>query len=94
MNIHAILCCLVKSLNCVIYEHILIERVTEKVKRMLTTVNVNRVFTQSLILVLFCFIEAARTLLLNMFFDFLMFLRSLSNLTVKTMLCKQFDILQ
>ncbi len=94
MNIHAILCCLVKSLNCVIYEHILIERVTEKVKRMLTAVNVNRVFTQSLILVLFCFIEAARTLLLNMFFDFLMFLRSLSNLTVKTMLCKQFDILQ
>jgi len=94
MNIHAILCCLVKSLNCVIYEHILIERVTEKVKRMLTAVNVNRVFTQSLMLVLFCFIEAARTLLLNMFFDFLMFLRSLSNLTVKTMLCKQFDILQ
>jgi len=94
MNIHAILCCLVKSLNCVIYEHILIERVTEKVKRMLTAVNVNRVFTQSLILVLFCFIEAARTLLLNMFFDFLMFLRSLSNLTVKTMLCKQFNILQ
>jgi len=94
MNIHAILCCLVKSLNCVIYEHILIERVTEKVKRMLTAVNVNRVFTQSLMLVLFCFIEAARTLLLNMFFDFLMFLRSLSNLTVKTMLCKQFNILQ
>ncbi len=34
-----------KSLNCVVYEHILIERVTEEVKRMLTAVNVNRVFT-------------------------------------------------
>jgi len=65
MNTHAILCYLVKSLNCVVYEHILIERVTEEVKRMLITVNVNRVFTQSLMLVLLCFIEAARTLLLN-----------------------------
>ncbi len=65
MNTYAILCCLVKSLNCVVYEHILIERVTEKVKRMLTVVNVNRVFTQSLTLILSCFIEAARTLLLN-----------------------------
>jgi len=45
MNTHAILCCLVKSLNCVVYEHILIKRVTEKVKRMLTAVNVNKVFT-------------------------------------------------
>jgi len=67
MNTHAILCCLVKSLNCVAYEHILIERVTEEVKRMLTAVNVNRVFTQSLMLVLSHFIEAARTLLLNTF---------------------------
>ncbi len=68
MNTHAILCCLVKSLNCVVYGHILIERVTEEVKRMLTVVNVNRVFTQLLTLVLFCFIEVARTLLLNKFF--------------------------
>jgi len=67
MNIHAILCYLVKFLNYVVYEHVLIERVTEEVKRMLTTVNVSRVFTQSLMLVLFCFIEAARTLLLNSF---------------------------
>ncbi len=67
MNTHAILCCLVKPLNCVVYEHILIERVTEEVKRMLTAVNVNRVFTQSLILILFHFIEAAKTLLLNIF---------------------------
>ncbi len=65
MNTHAILCHLVKSLNCVVYEHILIERVTEKVKRMLTAVNVSRVFTQFLILILFCFIEAARIPLLN-----------------------------
>ncbi len=65
MNTHAILCCLVKSLNCVVYEHILIERVTEKIERMLTAVNVSRVFTQSLTLVLSHFIEAARTLLLN-----------------------------
>ncbi len=65
MNIHAILCYLVKSLNCIVYKYVLIERVTEKVKRMLTAVNVNRVFTQSLMLILFCFIEVARTLLLN-----------------------------
>ncbi len=65
MNTHAILCHLVKSLNCVVYEHILIERVTEEVKRMLTAVNVSRVFTQFLILILFCFIEAARIPLLN-----------------------------
>ncbi len=45
MNTHAILCCLVKSLNCVVYEHILIKRVIEKVKKTLTAVNVNRVFT-------------------------------------------------
>jgi len=55
----------VKSLNCVVYEHIFVEKVTEEVKRMLTTVNVSRVFTQSLILVLLYFIEAARTSLLN-----------------------------
>ncbi len=54
-----------KSLNCVVYEHILIKRVIEEVKRILTAVNVNRIFTQSLTLVLLCFIEAARTLLLN-----------------------------
>ena len=65
MNTHAILCHLVKSLNCVVYGHILIEKVTEEVKRMLTAVNVSRVFTQSLTLVLLHFIEAARTLFLN-----------------------------
>ncbi len=65
MNTHAILCHLVKSLNCVVYEHILVERVTEEVKRILTAVNVSRIFTQSLTLVLLHFIEAARTLLLN-----------------------------
>ncbi len=67
MNTHAILCHLVKSLNCVAYEHILIKRVTEEVKRMLTAVNVNRVFTQFLTLILLYFIEAARTSLLNTF---------------------------
>ncbi len=67
MNTHAILCCLVKSLNYVVYEHILIKRVTEEVERMLTAVNVSRVFTQFLMLILLCFIEAARTLLLNIF---------------------------
>jgi len=45
MNIHAILCCLVKSLNYVVYEYVLIKRVTEEVERMLITVNVNKVFT-------------------------------------------------
>ena len=65
MNTHAILCCLVKPLNHVVYEHILIERVTEEVKRTLTIVNINRVFTQSLTLVLLHFIKAARTSLLN-----------------------------
>ncbi len=54
-----------KSLNYVVYEHILIERVTEEVKRTLTAINVSKVFTQSLTLVLLCFIEVARTLLLN-----------------------------
>jgi len=39
MNTHAILCCLVKLLNHVAYEHVLIERVTEEVKRMLITVR-------------------------------------------------------
>jgi len=43
----------------------LIKRVTEEVKRMLTTVNINKVFIQSLILILFHFIKAARTSLLN-----------------------------
>ena len=66
MNTYAILYCLVKSLNYVVYGHILIKRVTEEVERMLTAVNVNRVFTQFLMLVLLCFIEAARTSLLNM----------------------------
>jgi len=55
----------VKFLNCVVYEYILIKRVTEEVERMLTVVNVSKVFTQLLMLVLLCFIEAARTLLLN-----------------------------
>ncbi len=45
MNTHAILCHLVKSLNCIVYEHILIKRVTEEVERKLIAVNVNRVFT-------------------------------------------------
>ncbi len=45
MNTHAILYCLVKFLNYVVYEHVLIEKVTEEVERMLTAVNVNRVFT-------------------------------------------------
>jgi len=71
MNTHAILCCLVKSLNCVVYEHVLIEKVIEEVERMLTAVNVNRVFTQSLMLVLLHFIEAARTSLLNKWTAFL-----------------------
>ncbi len=44
VDTHAILYYLVKLLNYVVYEHILIERVTEEVKRMLTAVNVNRVF--------------------------------------------------
>ncbi len=65
MNTHAILCHLVKLLNCVVYEHILIERVTEEVERKLTAVNVNRVFIQFLTLILFYFIETAKTLLLN-----------------------------
>ncbi len=65
MNTHAILYCLVKFLNYVVYEHVLIERVTEEVKRTLTIVNVNKVFIQFLMLVLSCFIEAARTSLLN-----------------------------
>ncbi len=54
-----------KLLNHVVYEHILIERVTEEVERMLTAVNINRVFTQSLTLILFYFIKAAKTSLLN-----------------------------
>jgi len=51
----------------IIYEYILIKRVTEEVKRMLTAVNMNKVFTQSLILILFYFIEIAKTSLLNIF---------------------------
>ncbi len=65
MNTHTILYYLVKLLNYIIYELVLIKRVTEEVERKLTAVNVNRVFTQSLMLVLSCFIEVARTLLLN-----------------------------
>ncbi len=34
-----------KLLNYVVYEHIFIKRVTEEVKKVLTIVNVNRVFT-------------------------------------------------
>ncbi len=67
MNTHAILCHLVKPLNCVVYGHILIERVTEEVERMLTAVNVSKVFTQSLMLILFHFIKAAKTSFLNTF---------------------------
>ncbi len=65
VDIHAILCCLVKSLNHVVYEHILIKRVAEKVKRTLTAVNIDRVFTQSLMLILFHFIKVVKTSLLN-----------------------------
>ncbi len=67
MNTHAILCCLVKLLNCVVYEHILIKRVTEEVERTLTAVNINRVFTQFLTLILSYFIEIAKTSFLNTF---------------------------
>ncbi len=45
VDTHAILCHLVKSLNCVVYEHVLIKKVTEEVERTLTAINVNRVFT-------------------------------------------------
>jgi len=65
MNTYIILCYLVKSLNYVVYEHVLIKRVTKEVKKKLTAVNINRVFIQSLMLILLYFIEAARTLLLN-----------------------------
>ncbi len=58
-----------KSLNCVVYEYILIEKVTKEVKRMLTAINVNKVFTQSLTLILSHFIEAARTLLFNKIYN-------------------------
>jgi len=54
-----------KSLNYVIYEYVLIKRVTEEVERMLTTVNISKVFTQFLMLILLYFIKAAKTLLLN-----------------------------
>ncbi len=67
MNTHAILCCLVKFLNCVVYKHVLIKRITEEIERMLTAINVNKVFTQFLMLILSHFIEAARILLLNIF---------------------------
>jgi len=68
MDTHAILCRLVEPLNRVAYGHVLVERVTEEVERMLTAVNVGRVFTQPLTLVLPCSIEAARTPLLNKVF--------------------------
>ncbi len=67
MNTHAILCCLVKSLNCVVYEHILIERVTEEVERMLTAININKILIQFLMLILLCFIETVKTSFLNIF---------------------------
>ena len=67
MNTYAILCCLVKSLNCIVYEYILIERIIEEVKRMLTAVNINKVFIQFLMLILSHFIKATKTLLLNTF---------------------------
>ena len=69
-----------KSLNYVVYEHILIKKVTEEIEKMLTTVNMNRVFTQSLTLVLLCFIEAARTSLLNNHYSFLLCLKKNLNL--------------
>jgi len=55
----------VKSLNCVVYEHILIERVTKEIEKILIAVNVNKVFTQSLMLILLHFIEIAKTSFLN-----------------------------
>ncbi len=67
MNTYAILCCLVKSLNCIVYEYILIERIIEEVERMLTAVNINKVFIQFLMLILSHFIKATKTLLLNTF---------------------------
>ncbi len=76
-----------KSLNCVVYEYILIKRVTEEVKRMLTAVNINRVFTQFLTLVLSYFIEAARTLLLNIIFKITLLRKSIS--TVYILLLRQ-----
>ena len=54
-----------KLLNYVVYKYIFIERVTKEVKRTLTAVNVSKVFTQFLMLVLSYFIEVARTSLLN-----------------------------
>jgi len=57
----------VKSLNCVVYEYILIKRVTEEVKRMLIIVNINKIFIQSLMLILFHFIKTAKTSFLNTF---------------------------
>jgi len=44
VDTYAILCHLVKSLNCVVYEHILIKRVTEEVEKILIAINVNRIF--------------------------------------------------
>jgi len=69
MDTRAILCRLVEPLNRVAYGHVLVERVTEEVGRMLTAVNVGRVFTQPLTLVLPRSIEAARTPLLNTRYD-------------------------
>jgi len=43
----------------------LLRELQKKVKRMLTAVNVNRVFTQSLMLILFYFIEVIKTSFLN-----------------------------
>jgi len=60
----------VEPLNRVAYGHILVKRVAEEVERMLTAVNVDRVFTQPLALVLPRFIEAARTPLLNIIKDY------------------------
>jgi len=57
----------VKSLNYVVYEHILIKRVTEEVEKILIAVNVNKVFIQFLTLILLYFIEITKTLFLNIF---------------------------
>jgi len=72
----------VEPLNCVAYGHVLIERVSEEVERMLTAINVNRVFTQPLTLVLPRFIEAARTPLLNTFIIILKLSQSKTSLYV------------
>jgi len=44
MNTYAILYHLVKLLNYIIYEYVLIKRVKKRSKRTLTAININKVF--------------------------------------------------